>query len=442
MSCSIGGKRQKTGSLRALESSSSPPEPELNLDDSLLAEILRRLPGPRFLFQCACVCKQWYSVISSPYFARLFINNNIALLDEDHEEEENNVLVSYKKNPFSVIASYATHPLFGNPNRKTCNVLLGSGRDDPLFQTLDLRFDYLPVKKQRVHVLATFNDLVLCCSGRNRRFLVNPFTRKWVALPPVPKKGNCSRVSCGLVGEPHCVKDSKGDYTFNSQFKYRVLLIADALHARTPSVRMYCSETGRWRGSVLKVENDLRVYVVHSNVIAYKGKLLWYNGRHIIDYDPFIISKTRYIKAPSNCPTPSDNGHLVKYSIGVCRGFLRLVVWECIATFHHVDVTEWELEDYRLGIWKEVHKRRLPDFIKCHRHWTLPVLSGHPSDPNVVYHIGDDFNIISCQWHTTDFEVAAEMSPKLTAHPSLDLETFPFVLPLWPTPVPVPPQHS
>ncbi|KAJ4836833.1 hypothetical protein Tsubulata_018461 [Turnera subulata] len=440
MSGSVGRKRQKTRSLRALLSSSSPPVPEPNLDDSLLAEILRRLPGPRFLFQCTCVCKQWYSVISSPYFARLFINNHIALLNEDEEEKENNVLVSYKKNPSSVIASCATSPLFGNPDLKTCNVFLRSAHDDPLFQTLDLCFNYLPVKKEPVHVLAAFNDLVLCCAGRTRHFLVNPFTRKWVALPPVPVMGK-GRVSCGLVGEPHCVKDSKGDYTFNSQIRYRVALIADALHARTPSVSIYYSEIGKWHTTVLENENALTVCIVHSNVIAYKGKLLWCFGKCIIEFNPFIISKTRYIELPSNCPTPSDNSHiLVKCSIGVCRGFLRLVVWECSAAFHNAYVTVWELEDYRLGKWKEVHRRPLLAFVKCHRHWTLPGLGGHPSDPNVMYSIGDDFNIISCDLHTTDFGVAADMSPKLTEHPSV--EAFPFVLPLWPTPIPVPPKHS
>ncbi|KAJ4834509.1 hypothetical protein Tsubulata_049657 [Turnera subulata] len=441
MSVSISGKRQRVVPLRALQSSSSPPVREFNLDDSLLAEILRRLPGPRFLFQCTCVCKQWYSVISSPYFARLFINNNIALLDEDHEEEENNVLlVSYEKNPFGVIASCATYPLFGNSNPKTWNVLLGSNHYDPLFQSLNLRFNYLPVKKEPVHVLAVFNDLVLCCADRTRRFLVNPFTRKWVALPPGPRMGK-GRVSCGLVCEPHCVKDSKGDYTFNSQFRYRVVLIVDAPHARTPSVNIYRSETGEWSTYVHRAGEVAEVFVVHSNVIAYKGRLLWCIGTCIVVFDPFLTVKTRYIKLPPGCPPPSAANRLhVKYSIGLCRGFLLLLLGKCYSDCT-VEVTVFQLVDYRLGgIWKVVHKQ-VRDFIKCYQDETLPVLSCHPSDPDIVYSTGQDMNIISCNLHIKEWEVTAKMSHNLiTVHPSL--ETFPLVLPLWPTPIPVPAQHS
>ncbi|KAJ4836834.1 hypothetical protein Tsubulata_018462 [Turnera subulata] len=423
----------------------NPPAAEFPLDDFLLAEILCRLPGPKFLFQCTCVCKQWYSLISSPYFARLFINHYMRNKNDDggHDKEDggdvgfdgNNVLVSFEKSPVSVIASCGVSALFGDlGDHRTCNNILMDS-DEALFDTLDLRFSYLPIRKEPVRVLAVFNDLFLCSVGRTKRYLVNPFTTKWVALPPVPRihKGT----SCGLVCEPHCFKDSKGEYAFDSHFRYRVVLIADALHTRNPSVETYCSETGKWSRTVLEEGVDQGPAIVESNVVAYKGELVWYNGKHVVFLDPFA-GKTCFVRRPPDCPPPADYSYHINYSVGLCRGSLRLMKWNFVPLYLP-NLTVWQLEDRRRGEWSLKHSVNIFSFVKARNHMTTGLIC-HPTDPNLVYFVRDNSDVISCDLRAKEWGVAAEMSPKLIFHPSLG--AFPFVLPLWPTPIPMPPQDS
>lgn len=132
------------------------------LSESILVEILLRLPYGKFVFQCKGVCKRWFSLISSPsfidHFFRLRIDNQTpvvrTLIDSNGEEFLDMIHSSSKVIPTML---------------KRLQSLLGLKR--------------VPA------VVGTYNDLILCSADwyyQNDYYICNPYTMQWVALPPPP----------------------------------------------------------------------------------------------------------------------------------------------------------------------------------------------------------------------------------------------------------------
>ncbi|KAJ4825651.1 hypothetical protein Tsubulata_038881 [Turnera subulata] len=365
---------------------------DLSGDDYLLVEVLCRLPSFQSLAQCKSVCKTWHRVISSHYFARRFISRHINKINVDGGgDHTGNALVNrgYHNNPYDMIFCYSTrekHAYTAPTYRHQHNYLLFN----PIFEKLGFDFSFLsPGRKKKKEegefdILATCNDLFLCAHrstevmsfperpGYDDMYLCNPFTKQWVALP----RAKQSALRHALVCEPHCVKDGRGGYDLNYQYRYRVVAHMDEFPTK-PWLDIYSSETGRW--SKLKLTDILDADRVHccSNIVAWNGKVHWFNRKDVIAFDPFDIQNHPlcFIKGP-DVPTHFRS----TYRLTVCRGFLRLMEIHSSAS----TVMVWELKDSKPGNW------RLENKIKLELESVPYGLTCHPSDPNVIYYPKDN----------------------------------------------------
>ncbi|XP_004301763.1 PREDICTED: putative F-box protein At1g50870 [Fragaria vesca subsp. vesca] len=185
-----------------------------DLPDLILVEILAGLACKSTLFRAKCVSKRWLSLLSDPYFVRTFLS--VQGVDEG-------------------------------------NAFLGAE------------------KERHVHLelVATYNDLVLCCKTytiyddedmesyliHNPYYICNPYTKKWLALPP----GNHLRVpsSCttyvGFICEPYFKQQhseqASSKITLNAEYRWSVVQMLIPLEPSMHQLRMdiFSSETGQWR---------------------------------------------------------------------------------------------------------------------------------------------------------------------------------------------------
>ncbi|KAJ4831231.1 hypothetical protein Tsubulata_028247 [Turnera subulata] len=421
-------------------------------DDDLLVEVLVRLPSPKLVFQCILVCKRWRSIITSSDFVRRFIisrhhhhhikNNITAPHDRDHHHH------IHDNFPFSkFICSHASYP--GLPEIWTPKTQLQLNQNyysSALFRRSVLDFSFIPLEKkeQSFYILAVFNDLVLCAirgnsnkSGLDQCYLCNPSTKKWVGLPP---RYGCALRGAGLICEPYYCYDGRGgargegeggynNIKVNEQYRYRVVLINYSSRSiSSPLLDMYSSETGKW-STIL--HSEISGYTnpggcCRSNTVVYKGKLYWFNAVDIVAFDPFHPEKSCCIKLPTDCGIYQD--YRQRFCLGLCRGFLRMI--KVRSTFQNtVSVTVWELKDDRSGGWSlECNNVELELFME-----KAPVgfFTCHPTDPNLVYLVCRGSRIVfSYHLQTGELEEAYKLPGKWH-----EVISFPFVLPLWPTPI-------
>lgn len=111
-------ERTKTG----IPSSSSSEMSNFSPNDVqviLIEELLLRLPT-KFVFQYKCVCKNWYSLISSPYFVRRYITYHV-----NHH---------YIQNPSALLIGYLCKP---------DGYRLFAVSDEPIFRFCGFELNYL-----------------------------------------------------------------------------------------------------------------------------------------------------------------------------------------------------------------------------------------------------------------------------------------------------------
>lgn len=135
------------------------------LPEVLLVEILSRLPS-KFVFQYKCVSKSWCTLISHPYC-------RVRHLQNQSDDEPSPPLVT---SLFFVITT-------GREQLKEYLTISKQIRRLDFSLSRLLHLDKEPV------VVATYNDLILCCKTRRRQrnyYICNPYTKQWVALPPAP----------------------------------------------------------------------------------------------------------------------------------------------------------------------------------------------------------------------------------------------------------------
>ncbi|PRQ53270.1 putative F-box domain-containing protein [Rosa chinensis] len=136
-----------------------------DLPDVVLVKILCRLPCYKFVSKCKSVSKRWCNVMSGPYFLARFLR-----LQSDREQTPIiRTLITNKREEFLTRMSSSTKPLA------------------LLFERL-MSSHHL---EQEPVVVATYNDLVLCCTtwGYYQRdyYICNPCTVQWVPVPPPPR---------------------------------------------------------------------------------------------------------------------------------------------------------------------------------------------------------------------------------------------------------------
>ncbi|KAJ6769553.1 F-BOX PROTEIN INTERACTION DOMAIN PROTEIN-RELATED [Salix purpurea] len=366
---------------------SSPEQSSVSLNDlqPLLIEILHRLPSTQSAFLCKSVCKKWYSLISSPYFAGRFITHHL-----NHH---------YKQNPSAILISYWSKPSW--------NVLF-TFSDEPMF-----RFDlsYLPERNGCVRVSAIVNDLMLCCVakieiGMLQYYICNPFTMQWVALPLL-EADYMNDYKVGFVCEPYYFEDDQGECFINSKYRFRVVHFT-RIESTQIVMKTYCSETRKWYRSVLEGSEFWWI----TDVVAHNGKLLWCNREHIFSYDPFnpelftsincSYMQTRLLPAVGKC-------------FGVRQGFLCLM--ELIGVGINRTFHIWKLKDYNNGEWSlEDHvsldamipESSLVQEIVDGSENKLKPLGFHPSDGNIVY-LHFQTYVISFNTRTKELKMAGKI---------------------------------
>ncbi|CAK7351323.1 unnamed protein product [Dovyalis caffra] len=369
LATSCSNKRTRTGSENPSSSSSEPVNFSLNDLQVLLIEVLQRLSTTKSAFLCKSVCKNWYSLISSPYFVRRFITHHV-----NHQ---------YEQCPSALFINYSTES-------NGCGLFTFS--DEPMFKSSGFELKYLPERNGSVRVLAIFNDLILCSvKKRNLNlwyYICNPFTTDWVALPLL----------------------ELDDEEFNTK-------------------------TQQWYRSVLEGSE----YTWSSNVVAYNGKFLWYNGEQIFAYDPFNPELSTFIDC-TYIRSTKFQWHWTRYCIGVCRGFLRMMQ----STAHHniKALAIWELKDYTTWEWTLVDKVYLDGMILENsflekildgNEYTLQPLGFHPNDGAIVYLQFRTF-VISCNTQTRELKMVDDPPGEKDFYDQGGV--FRIELPLWPTPVP------
>ncbi|CAK7351321.1 unnamed protein product [Dovyalis caffra] len=385
---SCSNKRTKT---ETPSSSSSSEVSNFSLNDLqvlLTEEILQRLPATKSAFLCKCVCKNWYSLISTPYFVRRFITQHVK-----HQ---------YEQNPSALFINYW--------NRLKGYILFPVS-DEPMFKRSGFDLNFLPERNGSVRVSAIFNDLMLCRVDKKRD------TR------------------AGFVCEPYYFEDNQGDCTINSKYRFRVVHFARS-KSQQIVLRTYRPETRQWYRSVLEGPE----YRWHSNVVAYNGKLLWYNGSRIFAYDPFNPELSTFVDCSFSlgiCPC-----------IGVCQGFLRLMQFTVSAGLHRKALDIWELEDYTTQKWSLKHKiyldamiterlliKQIIDDEKIVHDGNdlLKTLSFLPNNRDVVYFSFNAF-LISYNCQTRVVKVVDSL-PFKGGFFGIEMK-FCIELPLWPTPIP------
>ncbi|KAL6287652.1 hypothetical protein ACE6H2_012042 [Prunus campanulata] len=173
-----------------------------DLPDLVLVDILCRLPCNKFAFRCKCVSKRWCAIISDPLFIRRFL-----CLQSDKHMPIVRTLINYNIKMALTAPSEFTDPVAERSLQSLRGFLptLSSKLTDLVIERpLE---DKLPVfghEDLKAVVLETYNDLVLCCAGNYYQrdyFICNPYTQKWVALPPSPQ---CHKrvVALGFICDP------------------------------------------------------------------------------------------------------------------------------------------------------------------------------------------------------------------------------------------------
>lgn len=162
-----------------------------DLPDSLLVEILRRLPSKEFVFQCTSVSKRWCTLISEPYFIGRF------LCLQKYKTPITPSLIDRRGLEFPC-ARVLFSPTAVAPPR-TAVAPPRSNLLAPVFKRL---MNACGLKEQPF-VIGTSNDLVLCCRTQYYQrdyYICNPYTRQWVTLPSTPR---CrERVLVGFICQP------------------------------------------------------------------------------------------------------------------------------------------------------------------------------------------------------------------------------------------------
>ncbi|CAK7351289.1 unnamed protein product [Dovyalis caffra] len=393
---------------RDIPSSSSSESSNFCLNDlqDLLIEVFQRLPTTKSAFLCKCVCKNWYSMISTPYFACRFITHNFNS--------------RYKQKPSALIVNYIN-------DRNGIGLLTLS--DEPMFKSEGFELNYLPERNGSVRVSAVFNDLMVCSVdefgyGKLRFYICNPFTMQWVSLPSLDYGIDIvypSRV--GFVCEPYYFEDSRGKCTINCRYRFRVVQFFYKQTDRQLIVWTCCSETQTWCKSVFEVLE----YRWLKNVVAYNGKLLWYSGKHVVAYDPFNLELSTFI----------DCFHITGDSrITVFRGVLRLMELVDLGTSWSLAI--WKLKDYNKGEWSLENQVDL--------HTMIPESSLVQEIVDDVYQVcellgcdGDivylqfETSVLSCNMRTKELKMAGKI-PGESYFYCLE-KAFHIELPLWPTPI-------
>ncbi|KAM5581113.1 hypothetical protein ABKV19_010371 [Rosa sericea] len=414
-----------------------------DLPDVVLVEILCRLPCYKFVSKCKCVSKRWCNVMSGPYFLGRFLR-----LQSDREQTPIiRTLITNRGEEFLTRMSSSTKPLA------------------LLFERL-MSSHHL---EQEPAVVATYNDLVLCCTTgdyyQRDYYICNPCTIQWVPVPPPPRVYRYTPVGfiCDL---PYysCTKDDQGGSFIQVNAEYRCRIVRLILRKRSVSklkVQIFSSDTGEWITSTISIPSGfISDTVPLERSFSYNGMLYFVGDEagdqnFLMGLDPFMINNSNSALSLSSTSLNSTNGDdiidhykcrfirfddpdsfILRY-LGEYRGCLHMCDYHYhTSTFF---VRELKEEEMHGGAGKLCLEGMMKDYsldIKMVLGYDIVDLQFlDPNNEDILYmYVGKD--IVRYNIQTRDWLKLVENIPYRNSF------LFPIVLPWWPTPVPRLPPHA
>ncbi|KAM5581066.1 hypothetical protein ABKV19_010335 [Rosa sericea] len=386
-----------------------------DLPDYLLVEVLCRLPDNKICLQCTSVCRRWCSLISDPYFIGRFL-----WLQRDLGSPIIRTLINHNAEEF--------------PTKD-------------VFQRLR---SFLRLKEDPF-VLATWNDLVLCCASKDDQhdyYICNPYTMQLLTLPPIPA---CHEfVPVGFICEPYYnYEEEDGDHqkeqkiNINGDYRCKVVrVIPSKITCLDITIQVFSSETGEWRESVVSSPRDLSSYIFDRNIsVANNGMIYWstHDG-DLIGLGPFVNNTYSTSSDHYQCRLIEFDS-IVKENftfefLGVYQGFLRMCDYDFDNRWLLVlELTEEEHEQLvvngpgKCGL-EHVKRYSLPPkMISGDPDGHVELLTFDPNNGDILY-LRINGEIVKCNIRT------GKWSKMVGTNMLTDLYFFQLVLPWWPTPVP------
>ncbi|CAL8997304.1 unnamed protein product [Prunus brigantina] len=315
-------------------------------------------------------------------------------------------------------------------------------------------------------VVATYNDLVLCCMTEDYQriyYICNAYTMQYVVLPPTPSRCHKS-VRVGFicnVPDYKCEEDDwKGNnFQRNVECRYTVVRILPPVNFENGekkcdtfklNLEIFSSDTGEWRESVVSSPRHFNFGRLKELSFTYNGMLYWLPDRDfiVIGLGPFY----------NNDGTSSSNnngdgiidhklgftifeetldfGFMLQYS-GVCRGYVLLCNMSMLSRSLYVyELKQSQDDGAAAGKKLYLSKRRVYSFdaeMIPFKSNILPI-AFDPSNKDIFYlHVDDD--IIKWNVHTGKWS-------KIFKHWAKRWGYYTVVLPWWPTSIPRLPQQQ
>ncbi|BFG34120.1 hypothetical protein CerSpe_203950 [Prunus speciosa] len=439
----------------------------MNIDDlpqHLLVEILCRLGCNKIVFQCKCVSKRWFALISDPYFVLRFL-----YLQKSATQDT----LFFEKTEWKAA---------DNKEFVTMSPLSAG------FTTREFSLSFVPCIG-RPRVVATYNDLILCCPEdgfAGDYYICNPYTEQWqwIALPPTPRVHRGPVLTGFTCDHPYYNREelvgnrtSSNNIKLNAEYKYRVVRIpAVQKNCLEFTVEIYSSETSEWRESVISSSRGFS-FASHSRTpgVSYNGMVYWLGfGGLLIGVDPFN-NINRTISTGASANTTVDivvNNELCRFvqfykpeynierveCLGVCQGRLRMCHFDLEDPYQSGIVCVWELKEVkeeddqkadgiagRLMKWCLIKKVNLKEILVAENSdivkWQAMskgrcfarVRAFDTNDEDILY-IELEGDIVTCNFRTrTSF-----VRERIRTRDGIDDEltkAFPLLLPRCPTPL-------
>ncbi|XP_023755831.1 F-box protein At1g49990 [Lactuca sativa] len=394
-----------------------------NLTESLLLEILARLPL-KSLFRFKCVCKHWLDLISQPSFSRFYCSRMLS--------------ASSSSIPFRILYRY----IYVSKFTDVLDRFRPENYNSSKFSVLFLSTIEEQQQSDQFKVLGVSNGLVLCCLlGPLVYYVCDPVTRQSVTLPR-PKDRSTNRHPI-FFGEGFVSKVNE-DNVLVSFTVVRVELLSSP--SNYLNLETFSSDTGKWADYKLPCSKPIALLKRGGGPITYKGILHWFVDIHgMVAFDPYRNQKScRVIPFPDERDIDSEYEYEGIYRLcDETQGKLRFFeVSPEPSSFYCFSM--WDLKDYEKGEWCSEFKVTRSDLSSSDPELTswlmtanfLP-LSFNPFDLNIVYLRCEELNcVVSYDIENKRLDVACK--PIGVVEDLSWRVVVPFVIPRWPTRVPIP----
>ncbi|KAI3813179.1 hypothetical protein L1987_17897 [Smallanthus sonchifolius] len=397
-----------------------------NLPDSLLLEIISKLPL-KSIFRFKCVCKQWQTLISQPSFSRFYFSRILTA---------NSASSSL---PFRILYRYIYVSNFKDVLDRFRPEIYNSSK----FSVLFLSSFEEQQQSDQFKVLALSNGLILCCLlGPLIYYVCDPVTRQWVTLPRARDKSPNTHPI--FFGEG-LVSRVNEDNVVTSYTVVRVELLIS--RANYLSLETFSSETGKWVDYKLPCGNPIALMRRGGGPINFNGILHWFVYDHgMVAFNPHKDPKScRLIQFPDDRDVESEDNHEGLYRLcDECQGKLRFFeVKRDACSFYCFSM--WDMKNYEKGEWRSELKVTRSDLSSSDpelNSWLIKAtflpLAFHPFNLDVVYMRCVELAcVVSYSIQNKRLDV---VSKPIGVVDDLSWRVVvPFMIPRWPTPVPIPP---